>query len=48
MMGEHIIRLRWFHAARFGLFFFCIAWDVLLVFWYNMAYFGMEKKGQIE
>lgn len=47
-MGERTIRLRWFHAALFGLLFFCIAWDGFLVFWYSMALFGMGKPGQFQ
>ncbi len=47
-MGERVIRLRWFHAALFGLLFFCVAWDAFLVFWYSMALFGMGKQGHIE
>jgi hypothetical protein len=45
MSGELILKLSWFHAALFGLLFFCIAWDAFLIFWYSIALFGPAKPG---
>jgi hypothetical protein len=32
------LRRRWFQAQHVFLFFFCIAWDSFLVFWYGSAF----------
>ena len=32
----------WFHPGLFFLMFFCIAWDVFLIFWYWLAFFSQN------
>lgn len=39
-----IISRRWFHPRYIFLAFFCVVWDVFLLFWYSMA-FSMGGSG---
>ncbi len=45
MLGGNDVRIlrSWFNPGLFFLLFFCIAWDVFLIFWYWLAIFSQDQ-----
>src|ERR1700722_12711372 len=42
-----IIRWRWYSPSVWAMFFFCIAWDAFLIFWYSLAFSHKAQGGGI-